>query len=221
MSHQIMPSCTNQFQSIISWHSVFNIQQSSADVVTQLATVCYISVFSVVRHLFWLVLLCFSGKHFVAWHDFSVHLVLWARTHPELFCNISGTNIRTMHAHALWNQGVTERQTVFYRWCFSWKTCQNSFTSSSSTYLNTRARGCTHALLRPRGCNQGNVLANLLCNSNPKGGWVMMHYNNYTPTEHTHTRCLRCSVVVHNDTETLKRNRDVSQFHLQHISSVG
>lgn len=87
---------------------------------------------------------------------------------------------------------------------------------------HTCVRGSAHARLRPRGCNQGNVLANLLCSSNPKGGWVMMHYNNYTPhTEHTHTWCLCCCVVVHSDTQTLKRNRAVSQFHLQHISSAG
>lgn len=149
-----------------------------------------------------------SVKHILfTFDDFSAHLVLWARTHPELFCNISGTNIRTMHAHALWNQGVAERQTVFYRWCFPWKTCQNSFTSSSSRYLNTRARGCTRAHLRPRGCNQGNVLANLLCNSNPKGGWVMMHYNNYTPTEHTHTlsTLLRCCSQWYTDSEEKQR----------------
>lgn len=55
-------------------------------------------------------------------------------------------------------------------------------------YLPTHTHMPSHThpcRLQPQGCNQGNVLANLLCNGNPKGGWVMMHYNKYTQK---HTR---------------------------------
>lgn len=140
-------------------------------------------------------------KHILfTFDDFSVHVVLWARTHPELFFTISGANIRTIHAHALWNQGSHRAPNRVLQLMLSLKDM------SEPLYLfllypptqTTCVHECTHAHLRPRGCNQGNVLANLLCNSNPKGGWVMMHYNNYTPTEHTMSTLLCCcSQMIH------------------------
>lgn len=64
----------------------------------------------------------------------------------------------------------TERQATFCYRCPSLKDTSQLlflFLLNLPTYPHTH----THTrALETRGCNQGNVLANLLCSSNPKGG---------------------------------------------------
>lgn len=112
-------------------------------------------------------------------------MALWAEhTHRHTHTGLQRVTETNTHGDninpAQWNQESHGGKPRFTVDDFPWKTCQNPFTSPS-IYLHTHR----HTHTKPKGCNQGNVLANLLCSGSPKGGRVMTHYHKTRGHERT------------------------------------